>query len=114
MAMAVPMVATKVGGVSDIATDNVDALLVPPRDPDSMATALGKLINDAHLRTRLGEAGALRIRNSFSLDACVSAYLRLYELMLRQPVLASADIVRQFQSETLDPAVSVSTVCTTA
>lgn len=96
MAMGVPMVATKVGGVSDIATDNLDALLVPARDPDAMAAALAKLVTDPQLRWRLGQNAALRIRQSFSLDACVNAYLRLYELMLCRPHLPSTDIVRQF------------------
>lgn len=96
MAMGVPMVTTRVGGVSDIATDNLDALLVPARDPDAMAAALAKLVTDPQLRSRLGQNAALRIRQSFSLDACVNAYLRLYELMLCRPQLPSTDIVRQF------------------
>jgi glycosyltransferase involved in cell wall biosynthesis len=97
MALGVPMVATKVGGVTDIATDEEDALLVPPRAPHALAMALLRLINCPELRLRLGKAATARVHNTFSLQACVDGYRQLYELMMRQPHLSSADITRQFQ-----------------
>ena len=60
------MVATKVGGVTDIATDEEDALLVPPRAPHALAMALLKLINCPELRLRLGKAAMARVHNTFS------------------------------------------------
>jgi glycosyltransferase involved in cell wall biosynthesis len=97
MALGVPMVATKVGGVTDIATDEEDALLVSPRAPQALATALLRLTNSPELRLRLGRAAKARVHNTFSLQACVDSYRHLYELMLRQPRLSGADITRQFQ-----------------
>ena len=101
MALGVPMVATTVGGVNDIATDGVDALLVPPRDPSALGAALLRLIEDPALRARVGRAAATRIASVFPLAACVSAYRRLYNLMLRQPDVAGADIARQFRAHSL-------------
>jgi glycosyltransferase involved in cell wall biosynthesis len=99
MAAGVAMVTTDVGGVTDIATDEVDALLVPSRNPQAMAKALMRMISDDGLRTRLGDAAALRIRTEFSLDACVDSYLRLYRLMLANPSLQGADVARAFRSK---------------
>jgi len=96
MALGVPMVATAVGGVDDIATDGLDAILVPPRDPGALGSALLQLIRDPALRARLGRAAATRIASDFRLTACVDAYWRLYQLMLRQPNAAGEDIAHQF------------------
>ena len=101
MALGVPMVATTVGGVNDIATDGVDALLVPPRDPAALGAALLKLIEYPALRSRLGRAAATRIANAFPLTACVSGYQHLYELMLHQPHLSGVEIARHFQAHSL-------------
>jgi glycosyltransferase involved in cell wall biosynthesis len=97
MALGVPMVATAVGGVNDIATDGLDAILVRPRDPGALGSALLQLIRDSSLRARLGRAAAARIASDFPLTACVDGYWRLYQLMLHQPNAAGEDIARQFQ-----------------
>jgi glycosyltransferase involved in cell wall biosynthesis len=97
MALGVPMVATRVGGVTDIATDEEDALLVSPHAPQALATALLRLTNSPELRLRLGRAAKARVHNTFSLQACIDGYRHLYELMLRQPRLSGADITRHFQ-----------------
>jgi glycosyltransferase involved in cell wall biosynthesis len=101
MSMGTPTVTTNVGGVADIVTDGVDALVVPPRDSEAMAGALLRLVESADLRKQVGAAAAVRIRSAFSLDACVDSYSRLYKMMLHQPTLSSAEIVRQFQPEML-------------
>ena len=102
MAMGVPMVTTKVGGVTDIATNGVDALVVPPRNPEAMAQALFSLIESPQLRLRLSQAATARIHNVFSLQKCVDGYRLLYDSMLRQPALSSADIARRFHSGSVE------------
>lgn len=59
MAAGLPVVATRVGGLPDVVTPDV-GLLVPPRDPDALAQAVGQLLADTELRHRLGEAGRTR------------------------------------------------------
>jgi glycosyltransferase involved in cell wall biosynthesis len=53
MAAGVPVVATRVGGIPEIATDGESALLVPPRDPAALARAIGELLEDSDKRARL-------------------------------------------------------------
>jgi glycosyltransferase involved in cell wall biosynthesis len=52
-AHGVPVVATDVGGVSELVTHEVNGLLVAPRDPDATASALARLAGDEPLRLRL-------------------------------------------------------------
>jgi glycosyltransferase involved in cell wall biosynthesis len=52
-AMGIPVVATRTGGVPDIVEDGVTGLLVPPRDPEALAAAIGRLLDDKELRQRV-------------------------------------------------------------
>jgi len=53
MATKVPVVATAVGGVPEIVTDEESALLVSPGDPVAMSAALSRVLTDSDLRSRL-------------------------------------------------------------
>lgn len=56
-ATGIPVVATDVGGISEVALPDRTAILVPPRRPDLLADALNRLAADGELRDRLGSAG---------------------------------------------------------
>jgi glycosyltransferase involved in cell wall biosynthesis len=56
MAAGLAVVATPVGAVEDIITDQVNGLLVPPGDIDALTVALRLLVADRSLRGRLGNA----------------------------------------------------------
>ena len=51
-----PMVAVAVGGVADVVADSVTGFVVPPSDEAAFADGLGRLVADADLRRRFGEA----------------------------------------------------------
>ena len=55
MACKVPVICTDIGGVQGIAQNKETALLVPPRDPEAMATAILRLVQDENLRATLVE-----------------------------------------------------------
>jgi glycosyltransferase involved in cell wall biosynthesis len=48
-----PVVATRVGGITDLVTDGENGLLVPPRHPDALADALVRVLSDPDLAARL-------------------------------------------------------------
>ena len=79
MAQRRPVVATPVGGTPEVVVDGETGLLVPPRDPDALAAALRRLLDDAGLRARMGDAGFRRVRERFSSDAMVTRVLALYD-----------------------------------
>jgi glycosyltransferase involved in cell wall biosynthesis len=75
----VPVVASAVGGITDIVEDEVTGLLVPQADERALAEALGRLARDDAFAARLGEAGYRRLRTEFSWDAIVPRWLTLYD-----------------------------------
>jgi glycosyltransferase involved in cell wall biosynthesis len=82
MARRRPVVATPVGGTPEVVVDGETGLLVPPRDPDALAAALRRLLGDADLRRRMGEAGYQRVRERFAADAMADRMLAIYDEVL--------------------------------
>jgi len=64
-AMEVPAVVTNVRGSREVVIDGETGLLVPPRDPASLAVALQRLIDDGSLRKNYGLAGRKRVLQEF-------------------------------------------------
>lgn len=82
MARKRPVVATPVGGTPEVVVDGETGWLVPPRDPGALAEALRRLLADAELRRRFGEAGYERVRERFSAAAMKRRMLEIYDEVL--------------------------------
>src|SRR4029453_1542518 len=54
------VVGSDLPGINEALIDGETGLLVPPGDPDALAGALARVLGDDDLRTRLGEAAAVR------------------------------------------------------
>jgi phosphatidylinositol alpha-1,6-mannosyltransferase len=65
-ACKLPVIASDVGGVGSAVVDGETGLMVPPDDIEATADALKKLLTDADLSKRLGEAGRKRAEESFT------------------------------------------------
>ncbi len=79
-AMGLPVVASDIGGLSDIVADGETGLVVPPGDAGALAGALRALVDDPALRRRLGAAARTRAVERF--DAGTNA-ARLFDLVRR-------------------------------
>lgn len=66
MALAKPVVATRVGAIPAMLADG-GGVLVEPHDPDALASALTTLIGDEHARRTMGAAGRRRVESLYSL-----------------------------------------------
>lgn len=77
-AMGRPILATRVGGIPDLVSDDEQALLIPPGDVSALATGLSRLIDNPQLAARLGVAAQRRMRKDFSLQTMVDATTRAY------------------------------------
>jgi glycosyltransferase involved in cell wall biosynthesis len=73
------VVATPVGGTPELVVDGETGLLVPPRDPEALAAALQRLLEDPDLARRLGEAGRTRVAERFTAAAQTRRILELYD-----------------------------------
>ncbi len=75
-ANGLPVIATNVGGIPTSVTDGCDGLLVPPKDPQAIATAIERLVSDGELRRALirnGLASARRLTVERFVDLVVRA-----------------------------------------
>ncbi len=78
MAHGRPVVATRVGGLLDLVVDGETGIVVPPRDPAALRSALERLLADPDLRRKLGSAGRERARTHFSWERVTDATLAAY------------------------------------
>jgi glycosyltransferase involved in cell wall biosynthesis len=84
MAAGLPIVATQVGGIPDTLLDGEEALLIPPRDPDALATAISILFHDVGMRRRLGSRARERLIRDFSISVSSRRYRAIYEKILKE------------------------------
>ena len=78
MSFGLPIVVSRVGGIPEVVTDNVHALLVPPSDVGALAAALRALIGDPARRSRLGDSARTRARRDYAIATMADRYERLY------------------------------------
>jgi glycosyltransferase involved in cell wall biosynthesis len=78
MGCEVPVVATDAGGLPEVVEDGVTGLVVPRGDSAALATAIGRLLDDADLRRRMGTAGRERALRLFDWDRTAEQFEQLY------------------------------------
>jgi glycosyltransferase involved in cell wall biosynthesis len=78
MNYGVPVIASRIGGIVDIVTDNETGILVPPGDAAALAGALQALLVDVSRARQLGEAGRRRLAERFSWKAIVERFEAVY------------------------------------
>jgi L-malate glycosyltransferase len=78
------VVATRVGGITEIVEDHITGLLVPAGDHAAFADALTLLAGNPSLRQALGDRAAGRVLSRFTSDRAASSFFALYtELIAR-------------------------------
>jgi rhamnosyl/mannosyltransferase len=78
-----PVVNTRLGtGVNFVSPDGVTGLTVPPADPDALAEAVNRLLNDQDLRRSMGRAARTRVISEFSDVRMATKMLELYRSVL--------------------------------
>lgn len=75
---AVPVVASRVGGIPELIRDDSFGLLVTPGDAEALATSLITLIKEDEKRKELGLALQQRVASEFSLDTMVRKTIEVY------------------------------------
>ena len=78
MAYGLPVVAPKVGGLTEILDDGVQGYLVSKRDPEAFAEKCFLVYKDSSLRRRMSQAARDKVKQSFSVEKMVQQYYNLY------------------------------------
>jgi phosphatidylinositol alpha-mannosyltransferase len=81
MAAGTPVVASALDGYRNVATDGVNALLLPPGDSDVLGVTLSALLADPNRQQTLRESGLARAAD-FSMSSLVDRYLEIYEELI--------------------------------
>lgn len=104
MSCGTPLVATRAGAIPEVVGEAEEAaLLVPPMDSGALATALGRLLDDAELRGRLGAGGRERVEARYSWAAVAAKTAQNYQ----EAIDEFAGTTTFGQSEDLAPGGSV-------
>jgi glycosyltransferase involved in cell wall biosynthesis len=78
MSCGKPVIASNVGGITDIVVDRKNGFLVPPADPEELAVAIKRMVKDHKLRKALGRAARKTVDEKFNWDRIVGDLIRLY------------------------------------
>lgn len=82
MAAGLAVVGTQAGGMPEAIDHQRTGLVCPVRDAGALAAAIGRLLGDADLRARMGQAGLERVQAEFSKEAMVAGTVRVYRRLL--------------------------------
>jgi len=85
MARGRAVIASRAGGIPEVAVDGETGVLVPPGDEAALSSAIRRLLLDAGERARLGRNGRERAIHHFSLDAELEELARLVRIGFRLP-----------------------------
>ena len=76
---AVPIVASRAGGIPEAVREGENGVLVPPDDARALGAAVAALLADPERRRALGSGGRALMAREFSVDAMVDGNLKVYQ-----------------------------------
>lgn len=79
-----PVVATDVVGSRDVVTDGTTGFLVPPEDPEALAVAMERVLDDPDLRAQLSAGSRAAARDRFDVRRQAAAHADLYRRLASQ------------------------------
>ena len=80
--VGLPVVAFKIGGVSDLIREGVDGYLIAPGDDAGMAAGISALLHDAHRSRQMGENGRIKVLSSFSTAISADRHAQVWRELL--------------------------------
>jgi glycosyltransferase involved in cell wall biosynthesis len=85
MAAGLPIVATDIAGNRVLVEHGCQGLLVPPGQPESLAAAMLRILDEPIVAEGLGQAARQKVIDRFSLERCVDQHLELFRELLQTP-----------------------------
>jgi len=84
MAYGIPLVATDVGGSSELCVNSLNGYLEPVADIEGMVSAISTLSNDSALRAAMGDESRNRQRRLYDIDNMAPAYAKTLRSVVKQ------------------------------
>jgi glycosyltransferase involved in cell wall biosynthesis len=82
MAAGIPVVASRVEGISDLLIDDRTGLIVPPNSAPDLVEAIGRLLADPQHAHQMGHSAQQYVRTEFAWEGVVAKYAALYRELL--------------------------------
>ncbi|MBF0448841.1 MAG: glycosyltransferase family 4 protein [Magnetococcales bacterium] len=84
MAMGLPVIASRTGGLAELVVDGETGLLVPANDPIALSAAIVSLLNNPEQARRLGQAGQKRAQALYTASRYIEQISTLYRQVVRE------------------------------
>jgi glycosyltransferase involved in cell wall biosynthesis len=83
-AAGLPAVSSDVGGAKEIVSDGETGILIPPRNPEALASAIQRLLDDPALAQEMGRKARAVVLQRFTLAQQANALASLYEQVVAE------------------------------
>ncbi|MBU0650421.1 glycosyltransferase family 4 protein, partial [bacterium] len=77
-----PIITTNVSAMPELVQDHANGILVPPKNPESLAAAIGKLADDSYLRRKMGENGYKKIKKFYDSYSIETKFQNILESLI--------------------------------
>ena len=82
MAYQCGIVATRVGGIPQMIEQEQTGLLIEPKDPEGLKSALQKLLSNPELCERLGKNARAKVQKEFSIEKSLQELIKIYQQLV--------------------------------
>jgi len=73
-----PVVVTNVGSIPEVVDEDITGYVVPPKDPNSLANAIVKILNNDPMRKQMGENAYEKMKKELSWDLVAEETSKAY------------------------------------
>jgi glycosyltransferase involved in cell wall biosynthesis len=84
MSNRMSIIATEVGGIPEVIENGKEGILIPPEDPEALAQAVIKLLEDRKLRIELGLNAYKKVKEKYSIEVYTKNIFDLYKSLINK------------------------------